>query len=53
LLYTYISAHDGTFDGPEKVSLRAFLESREASGGQDEVMGLGADELKALKNALK
>lgn len=52
LLYTYVSAHDGTFDGPEKASLRALLESRETSGGQGVVMGLGADELKALKNAL-
>jgi hypothetical protein len=50
LLYTYVSAHGGTFDGPEKMSLGMFLESREASGGQD--TGLSVDELQALKNAL-
>ena len=52
LLYTYVSAHAGTFDGPEKVSLRTFLESREVSGGQGEITGLSADELQALKIAL-
>ena len=52
LLYTYVSAHAGTFDGPEKVSLRTFLESREVSGGQGETTGLSADELQALKIAL-
>lgn len=52
LLYTYVSAHAGTFDGPEKVSLRTFLESREVSGSQGEITGLSADELQALKIAL-
>jgi len=52
LLCTYVSAHDGTFDGPEKVSLRTFLESREVSGSQGEIPGLSADELQALEIAL-
>ena len=52
LLCTYVSAHDGTFDGPEKVSLRTFLESREDSGSRGEIPGLSADELQALKIAL-
>ena len=50
LLCTYVSAHGGTFDGPEKTPLGKFLESRETSGSQG--TGLSADELQALKNAL-
>ncbi|KAI0000793.1 armadillo-type protein [Russula compacta] len=51
LLYTYVSAHDGTFDGPESKSLRTFLDARRATSGEG-VLGLGADELQALRNAL-
>lgn len=43
--------HDGMFDGPEKKSLRTFLDSRIAAPGEGE-LGLGAEELLALKNAL-
>jgi hypothetical protein len=51
LLHTYAIVHDGTFDGPEKKSLRTFLDSRTAVVGEGE-LGLGAEELLALKNAL-
>jgi hypothetical protein len=50
-LHTYAIVHDGTFDGPEKKSLRTFLDSRTAVVGEGE-LGLGAEELLALKNAL-
>jgi hypothetical protein len=43
--------HNGTFDGPEKKSLRTFLDSRSATAGED-LLGLGAEELRALRNAL-
>jgi hypothetical protein len=58
LLHTYVSAHGGTFDGPEKNSLRTFLDgarARRAStlGVVGELpVGLGADELRELENAL-
>jgi len=51
LLHTYVAAHSGTFDGPEKNSLRTFLDARRPTPGEDE-LGLGADELRELKNAL-
>ncbi|KAI0252250.1 nucleotide exchange factors-like protein [Lactifluus subvellereus] len=51
LLHTYVSAHCGTFDGPEKDSLRTFLDARRAAQGEGE-LGLGADELQALESAI-
>ena len=51
LLHTYVSAHDGTFDGPEKDTLRTFLDARRATPGESE-LGLGADELREITNAL-
>jgi hypothetical protein len=50
-LLTYVSAHDGTFDDPEKNSLRTFLDARRAAPGEIE-LGLGADELREIRNAL-
>lgn len=46
-----MSGHGGTFDGPEKNSLRAFLDARRATPGLGE-LGLGADELRELKSAV-
>jgi len=51
LLHTYVSAHGGTFDGPEKDSLRTFLDARRAAQGEGE-LGLGADELQTLESAI-
>jgi hypothetical protein len=51
LLHTYVSAHDGTFDEPEKSTLRTFLDARQATPGENE-LGLGADELREIRNAL-
>ncbi|KAH9980635.1 hypothetical protein BJV77DRAFT_1146287 [Russula vinacea] len=51
LLHTYVSAHDGTFDGPEKTSLRTFFDAKRVTLGEGE-LGLGADELRGLRNAL-
>ena len=34
LLHTYVSAHDGTFDGPEKTSLRMFFDARRVTPGE-------------------
>jgi hypothetical protein len=51
LLHTYVSAHDGTFDDPEKSTLRTFLDARRATSGESE-LGLGADELREIRNAL-
>ena len=50
-MHTYVSAHNGTFDDPEKKLLRAFLDSRRLTAGEGG-LGLGADELQALQNAL-
>jgi hypothetical protein len=44
-----VSAHNGTFDGPERNTLRTFLDSRRAAQGEGK-LGLGADELQ--ENAL-
>jgi len=46
-----VSAHDGTFDDPEKNTLRKFLDARRATPGESE-LGLGADELRVIRNAL-
>ena len=46
-----MSAHNGTFDGPEKTSLRTFFDARQVTLGEGE-LGLGADELRGLRNAL-
>ncbi|KAF8462499.1 hypothetical protein DFH94DRAFT_686880 [Russula ochroleuca] len=51
LLHTYVSAHNGTFDGPEKNSLRTFFDAKRVTPGEGE-LGLGADELRGLRNAL-
>jgi hypothetical protein len=51
LLHTYVSAHNGTFDGPEKTALRTFFDARRVTPGEGE-LGLGADELRGLRNAL-
>ncbi|KAI0292991.1 armadillo-type protein [Multifurca ochricompacta] len=53
-LYTYVSAHNGRFEGVEKKSLRAFLDSRRAvrQGESDGDLGLDANELEAFENAL-
>jgi hsp70-interacting protein len=51
LLHTYVIVHGGTFDGPEKKSLRTFVDSKIAMAGSGET-GLSAEELRALKNAL-
>jgi hypothetical protein len=50
-LHTYVSAHDGTFDDPEKKLLRTFLDARRVTPGESE-LGLGADELREIRNAL-
>ena len=50
-MHTYVSAHNGTFDGPEKTSLRTFFDARRVTLGEGE-LGLGADELRGLRNAL-
>ena len=51
LLHTYVSAHRGTFDGPEKDSLRTFLDARRATHCEGD-LGLGIDELRALESAI-
>jgi hypothetical protein len=57
-LHTYVSAHDGTFDDPEKKLLRTFLDARRVTPGESELglgadeLGLGADELREIRNAL-
>ena len=51
LLHTYVSGHGGTFDAPEKKSLRTFLDDRRGMPGEGE-LGLGTDELRELENAL-
>ena len=51
LLHTYVSGHGGTFDALEKKSLRTFLDAKRGTPGEGE-LGLGADELRELKNAL-
>ena len=51
LLYTYVSAHNGAFDDAEKNSLRTFLDARRTTSGESE-LGLGADELREIRNAL-
>jgi len=53
LLHTYVSAHNGTFDDPEKSTLRTFLDARRATPGESELeLGLGTDELREIRNAL-
>ena len=48
-----MSAHNGTFDDPDKNTLRTFLDARRAASGEGESeLGLGADELREIKNAL-
>jgi len=50
-----VSAHNGTFDDPEKNTLRTFLDARRATPGEGESeleLGLGADELREIRNAL-
>ena len=51
MLHTYVSAHDGTFNGLEKTSLRTFFDARWVTPGEGE-LGLGTDELRGLRNAL-
>jgi hypothetical protein len=51
VLHTYVSAHNGTFDNPEKNTLRTFLDARRAAAGESE-LGLGADELREVVDAL-
>ena len=51
LLHTYVSAHNGTFDGQEETSLRTFFDARRVTPGEGE-LGLGADELRGLRNTL-
>ena len=46
-----MSAHDGTFNGLEKTSLRTFFDAKRVTPGEGE-LGLGADELRGLRNAL-
>ena len=50
-MHTYVFAHKGTFDGPEKNSLKAFLDARRATAGESE-LGLGPGELCEIGNAL-
>jgi len=56
LLHTYVSAHGGTFDGVENKSLRTFLSTsrraRARPGESGNELGLGANELQVLENAL-
>jgi hypothetical protein len=48
-----VSAHNGTFDDPEKNTLRTFLDARRATPGENEPeLGLGMDELREIRNAL-
>jgi hypothetical protein len=51
LLHTYVSVHRGTFDGPEKDSLRTFLGARRVAQSEGE-LEFGADELQALESAI-
>jgi hsp70-interacting protein len=51
LLHTYVSAHRGTFDGPEKDSLRTLLDARRATQCEGD-LGLDIDELRALESAI-
>ena len=50
MLHTYVALHAGTFDAPEKKSLKAFLDAKRASAGEGG-MGLDADELRILESA--
>jgi len=34
--FHYVSAHDGTSDGPERKSLKVFPDARRATQGEDE-----------------
>lgn len=53
LLHTYVSVHHGTFSDQEKDALRTFLDARRATPGESESeLGLGADELFEIRNAL-
>jgi len=56
MLHTYVLAHSGTFDGVEKKSLRTFLSAagraRARPDESESELGLGADELQALENAI-
>jgi len=50
----WVAVHGGTFDAPEKHSLKAFLDTQRAgvqgeNGGE---LGLDADELRVLESAL-
>jgi len=48
-----VSAHDGTFDDPEKNSLRTFLDARRVTPAESESeLGLEADELREIRSAL-
>ena len=55
-MHTYASAHSGTFGGVEKKSLRTFLSAagraRARPDESESELGLGADELQALENAI-
>lgn len=46
-----LSGHGGTFDPLEKKLLITFLDTRRGTLGEGE-LGLGADELRELKNGL-
>jgi len=54
LLHTYVAVHGGTFDAPEKHSLKVFLDTKRAGvqgeGGGE--LGLDADELRVFESAL-
>jgi len=54
LPHPYVSIHSGTFDGPEKMSLRMTLSTTgwiRARPGESQ-LGLSADELQVPENAL-
>ena len=50
-LHSYVSVHNGTFDGPEKNLPRMFFDARQVTLGEGE-LGLGVDEPRRLRNAL-
>ena len=56
MLHTYVLVHSGTFDGGEKKLLRTFLSAAGRAWARldksESELGLGADELQALENAI-
>jgi hypothetical protein len=51
-LHSYVSAHNGTFDGLEKNLLRTFFDARQVTLSEGELR-LAAYSLRRLRNALE